>query len=73
MDHLAVARGHAVADGVGRLRDDDLMALARGRARHRQPDHAGADHQDLHAGMSRWYRLGFHGTATNTMICTRMA
>jgi hypothetical protein len=25
------------------------VALARGRARHRQTDHAGSDHQDLHA------------------------
>ena len=30
MDHLAVARGHAVADAVGRLRDDHLMAGERG-------------------------------------------
>ena len=30
------------------LRHHHLVALARGRARHRQPDHAGTDHQDLH-------------------------
>ena len=49
MDDLAVARGNAGTDGVRRFGHHHLVALARGRARHRQPDHAGSDHQDLHA------------------------
>ena len=48
VDHLAVARRHAVADALGRLGDDDLMALERRRARDRKPHHAGADDQNLH-------------------------
>ena len=49
MDDLAVARGRAGADGRFRLRHHHLVALARGGAGHRQADHAGSDHQDLHA------------------------
>ena len=41
MHDLAVARGNAGADGGGRLGHHHLVALARGRARHRQTDHAG--------------------------------
>ena len=48
MDDFAVARGNAGADGARRFRHHHLVALARGRARHRQPDHAGTDYQDLH-------------------------
>ena len=49
MDHLAVARGHAVADAAGRFRDDHLMAGKRRRARDREADHAGADDENLHS------------------------
>jgi hypothetical protein len=48
VDHLAVARGHAIADAAGRFRDDHLMAGKRSLTRDREPDHAGADNQDLH-------------------------
>ena len=51
MNDLAVARGNAGADGVRRLGHHHLVALVRGRARHRQTDYAGSDHQDLHAGV----------------------
>ncbi len=51
MDDLAVARGDAGADGIGRFRHHHLVALARHCARHRQADHAGSNHQDLHAGV----------------------
>ena len=48
VDHLAVARGHPIADAAGRLRDDHLMTGERGSPRDRQADHAGANHQNLH-------------------------
>jgi len=44
MDDFAVARGNAGADGVRRLGHHNIVALARGRARHRQPDHAGSNY-----------------------------
>ena len=48
VDHLAVARGRAGADGVGGLRDDHLMPGQRRRARDGEADDAGADDEDLH-------------------------
>jgi hypothetical protein len=48
VDHLAVARGHAGTDPGCGFRDDHLVAGERDRARHREPDHSGADHQHLH-------------------------
>ena len=48
MDHLAVARGHAVADAAGRFRDDHLMAGKRGLTRDGETDDAGPNHQNLH-------------------------
>jgi hypothetical protein len=49
MDHLAVARGHAVADAASRLGDDHVVAAQRRRACDREPDHSGANNEDLHA------------------------
>ena len=51
MDDLAVARGNAGSDGAFRLGHNHLMAAAGGRAGHGQTDHAGSDHQDLHAAL----------------------
>ena len=48
MDHLAVARGHAVGDAAGQFGDGDVVAGKRRGARHRQSHHARADHQNLH-------------------------
>jgi hypothetical protein len=48
MDHLAVARGDAGADAAGGFGDEYLVPGERRRPRHREPDHAGSDHQDLH-------------------------
>ena len=48
MDHLAVARGNAVADAVGRFRDDRLVTGKRGSPRERKADHARTDDQNLH-------------------------
>ena len=48
MDHLAVARGHAVGDAAGHFGNGDVMAGERRGARDRKPDHARADHQNLH-------------------------
>ena len=56
MDHLAVARGHAIADAAGRFRDDHLVAGKRRRARDREPDHACSDDEDLHGEFFRLRR-----------------
>ncbi len=59
MDHLAVARGDAIADASGRLRDDDLVAGQRGLTRDGKADHAGTDDENLHGihtrRRKRWY------------------
>ena len=52
VDHLGVAGRDAVADAARRFRDDHLVALERGGARHREPDNACADHKNLHGGNS---------------------
>src|SRR5262245_33075500 len=49
VDHLAVARRNAVADTLGHLGDDPLVALQSRAACDRKPDNTGADHQTLHA------------------------
>ena len=48
MDHFGVARGHAVGDAAGRLGHGHVVAGKRRGARDREPNHAGADHQNLH-------------------------
>jgi hypothetical protein len=48
VDHLAVARGHAVADAARLFRDDHLVAGDGCGARDRKTDHACADDKDLH-------------------------
>jgi hypothetical protein len=48
MDHFRVARRHAVGDAAGRLGHGHVVAAERRGARDRQPNHAGADHQNLH-------------------------
>ena len=53
MDDLAVARGGLEADRVGAFEDDDLMPGQRQRARRRQPDDPGADH-DRFDLIHRW-------------------
>ena len=53
MDDLAVARGGLEADRVGAFEDDDLVARQRQRARRRQPDDPGADH-DRFDLVHRW-------------------
>ena len=54
MDDLAVARGDAGADAMLGLRHDDVVAGTRRGARGREPDHAGADDEDLHLSRSDW-------------------
>ena len=48
MDHFGVARRHAIGDAAGRLGHGHVVAGKRRGARDGQPDHAGADHQNLH-------------------------
>ena len=48
MDDLAVARGYAGPDAGLGLGHDDVMACECRRPRGREPDHAGADDEDLH-------------------------
>nr|ART90431.1 hypothetical protein [uncultured bacterium] len=49
MDHLAVARRRAGADGIGALQDQQLAGLRREPARNREADDAGADDDGVDA------------------------
>jgi hypothetical protein len=48
MDHLAVARGHPIADAAGRLRDDDAVAAKGERPRNSKADNPCPDDQDVY-------------------------
>ena len=48
MDHLAIARGHAVGDAAGHFGNGHVVAGERRGARHRKPNDTRADHQNLH-------------------------
>ena len=60
MNHLAVARRHAVGDAAGDFGNRHVMAGERRGARDRKPDDAGADDKDFH--QSR-----FQGTMTRSI------
>jgi hypothetical protein len=68
VDHLAVARADAGADGVRRLEHDALAPAARERARHRQADHAGADHHRIDAVHAR--EASIAGWNSNSRRCS---
>ena len=58
MDHFRVARRHAIGDAAGRLGHGHVVAAERRGARDRQPDHARADHQNLHRAFAlTFFRL----------------
>ena len=48
VNDLAVARGYAGADGVGRFRDNHLVTGKREGAGHGKPDHPCPGHEHLH-------------------------